>query len=103
MYNIYIYIYIAATRLPSRTPATRARLVLLHNAMYNNNNNNNDNNNNNNNDNNNNNNNNTNDNDNNNNVMMTIMYCNPTHCLHFSICACPPCAGAMLIFSVSFQ
>ena len=29
------------------------------------------------------------------------------HCLknlvHFSICACHPCAGAMLIFSVSFQ
>ena len=23
--------------------------------------------------------------------------------LHFSICACHPCAGAMLIFSVSFQ
>ena len=26
-----------------------------------------------------------------------------TSCLHFSICACHPCAGAMLIFSVSFQ
>ena len=25
------------------------------------------------------------------------------YCLHFSICACHPCAGAMLIFSVSFQ
>ena len=25
------------------------------------------------------------------------------NCLHFSICACHPCAGAMLIFSVSFQ
>ena len=24
-------------------------------------------------------------------------------CVHFSICACHPCAGAMLIFSVSFQ
>ena len=24
-------------------------------------------------------------------------------CLHFSIGACHPCAGAMLIFSVSFQ
>ena len=24
-------------------------------------------------------------------------------CLHFSICACHPCAGAMLIFSASFQ
>ena len=24
-------------------------------------------------------------------------------CLHFSICAWHPCAGAMLIFSVSFQ
>ena len=24
-------------------------------------------------------------------------------CLHFSICACHPCAGAMLIFSISFQ
>ena len=24
-------------------------------------------------------------------------------CLHFSICACHPCAGAMLIFSVSIQ
>ena len=27
----------------------------------------------------------------------------PQNCLHFSICACHPCAGAMLIFSVSFQ
>ena len=27
----------------------------------------------------------------------------PKNCLHFSICACHPCAGAMLIFSVSFQ
>ena len=25
------------------------------------------------------------------------------NCLHVSICACHPCAGAMLIFSVSFQ
>jgi len=25
------------------------------------------------------------------------------NCIHFSICACHPCAGAMLIFSVSFQ
>ena len=25
------------------------------------------------------------------------------NCLHFSICACHPCAGAMLMFSVSFQ
>ena len=25
------------------------------------------------------------------------------NCVHFSICACHPCAGAMLIFSVSFQ
>ena len=25
------------------------------------------------------------------------------NCLHFSICACHPCAGAMLIFSVSLQ
>ena len=25
------------------------------------------------------------------------------NCLRFSICACHPCAGAMLIFSVSFQ
>ena len=25
------------------------------------------------------------------------------NCLHFSICACHPCAGAMLILSVSFQ
>ena len=24
-------------------------------------------------------------------------------CFHFSICACHPCAGTMLIFSVSFQ
>jgi len=24
-------------------------------------------------------------------------------CVHFSICACHPCAGAMIIFSVSFQ
>ena len=28
---------------------------------------------------------------------------NKKKCLHFSICACHPCAGAMLIFSVSFQ
>jgi hypothetical protein len=27
----------------------------------------------------------------------------PKNHLHFSICACHPCAGAMLIFSVSFQ
>ena len=26
-----------------------------------------------------------------------------TFLLHFSICACHPCAGAILIFSVSFQ
>ena len=26
-----------------------------------------------------------------------------TSCLHFSICACHPCAGAMLIFSVSYR
>ena len=26
-----------------------------------------------------------------------------TYCLHFSICACNPCAGAMLIFSTSLQ
>ena len=26
-----------------------------------------------------------------------------THLVHFSICACHPCTGAMLIFSVSFQ
>ena len=26
-----------------------------------------------------------------------------TNCLHFSMCACHPCAGAMLIFSVSLQ
>ena len=25
------------------------------------------------------------------------------YCLHFSMCACHPCAGAMLILSVSFQ
>ena len=25
------------------------------------------------------------------------------NCLHFSICACHPCAGAMLILSASFQ
>ena len=25
------------------------------------------------------------------------------HCLHFSICACHPCAGAISILSVSFQ
>lgn len=31
-------------------------------------------------------------------------YCNKSKkLLHFSICACHPCAGAMLIFSVSFQ
>ena len=28
---------------------------------------------------------------------------NEKNWLHFSICACHPCAGAMLIFSVSFQ
>ena len=27
----------------------------------------------------------------------------PKNCIHFSICACHPCAGAMLVFSVSFQ
>ena len=27
----------------------------------------------------------------------------PKNLVHFSICACHPCAGAMLIFSVSFQ
>ena len=32
-------------------------------------------------------------------MYMTYMILN----LHFSICACHPCAGAMLIFSVSFQ
>ena len=26
-----------------------------------------------------------------------------SNCLHFSMCACHPCAGAVLIFSVSFQ
>ena len=29
--------------------------------------------------------------------------CETKNVLHFSICACHPCAGAMLIFSVSFQ
>ena len=29
--------------------------------------------------------------------------CMYNNCLHFSMCACHPCAGAMLIFSVSFQ
>ena len=28
---------------------------------------------------------------------------NKKNVIHFSICACHPCAGAMLIFSVSFQ
>ena len=32
--------------------------------------------------------------------MSTSCYKN---CFHFSICACHPCAGAVLIFSVSFQ
>ena len=38
-------------------------------------------------------------------VLCLLCYCMFAHyhCLHFSICACHPCAGAMLIFSVSFQ
>ena len=34
---------------------------------------------------------------------MYMYMCVYLYCLHFSICACHPCAGAMLIFSVSFQ
>ena len=41
-------------------------------------------------------------------VCLCVCACNePTtwakNLVHFSICACHPCAGAMLIFSVSFQ
>ena len=35
--------------------------------------------------------------------MRTAVYILHYNCLHFSICACHPCAGAMLIFSASFQ
>ena len=35
--------------------------------------------------------------------MYMYIYIYIYNCLHFSICACHPCAGAMLIFSVSFQ
>ena len=35
--------------------------------------------------------------------LSTLLHVGHKHCLHFSICACHPCAGAMLIFSVSFQ
>ena len=36
-------------------------------------------------------------------VVLTLHEATQKNCLHFSICACHPCAGAMLIFSVSFQ
>ena len=38
-------------------------------------------------------------------VVLPVIWQQPTgkNRLHFSICACHPCAGAMLIFSVSFQ
>ena len=36
-------------------------------------------------------------------IIMMLMMIGPRLCLHFSICACHPCAGAMVIFSVSFQ
>ena len=32
-----------------------------------------------------------------------LLHLGANKCLHFSICPCHPCAGAMLIFSVSFQ
>ena len=37
--------------------------------------------------------------------LLGLMNCNMnnTNCLHFSICACHPCAGPMLIFSESLQ
>ena len=35
--------------------------------------------------------------------MLGNLVCLYICCLHFSMCACHPCAGAMLIFSVSFQ
>ena len=39
--------------------------------------------------------------------LASCMYCAPLvmqkNWLHFSICVCHPCAGAMIIFSVSFQ
>ena len=41
------------------------------------------------------------------NILQYVCHVLPWPCtknwLHFSICACHPCAGAMLIFSVSFQ
>jgi hypothetical protein len=36
-------------------------------------------------------------------LLRTALRLREKNCLHFSICACHPCAGAMLIFSVSFQ
>ena len=36
-------------------------------------------------------------------VIMYSMARAQYYCLHFSMCACHPCAGAMLIFSASFQ
>ena len=36
-------------------------------------------------------------------AMLVCVLAKHNHCLHFSICACHPCAGAMLIFSVPLQ
>ena len=36
-------------------------------------------------------------------VALVAKPCRAKNSVHFSICACYPCAGAMLIFSVSFQ
>ena len=35
--------------------------------------------------------------------IIIMVLCLHKYCLHFSMCACHPCTGAMLIFSVSFQ
>ena len=36
--------------------------------------------------------------------LMYLFMCFVTiRCLHFSICACHPCGGAMLVFSASFN
>ena len=36
-------------------------------------------------------------------IVAFAFFCSKKNLIHFSICACHPCAGAMLIFSVSFQ
>ena len=36
-------------------------------------------------------------------IYIYVYMCMTSHVLHFSICACHPCASAMLIFSASFR